>query len=77
MKKSKDGDCKVIKKRGGARAGAGRPKANTHDVYIRLTDEQHRKFKELGGSAWLQHVLQNILMEGAQVKKITAEPRLN
>lgn len=42
---------------GGKREGAGRKTSNTKNVWVRLTDEQHDKFRTLGGSAWLQSKL--------------------
>ena len=43
---------------GGNREGAGRKPTNTKTVWVRLTDEQHEKLKKLGGSAWLQNVIE-------------------
>ena len=42
------------KKRGGARLGAGRPRKNTREYKIRLTPEDHKKLRELGGSKWIR-----------------------
>lgn len=43
---------------GGKREGAGRKPSNTKTVWVRLTDEQHEKLKKLGGSTWLQNVIE-------------------
>lgn len=54
---------------GGKREGAGRKRSNTKPVVVRLTDEQHEKLKELGGSAWLQSVIEIVSFEKDQSKK--------
>ena len=43
-----------VKTHGGARKGAGRPTADTHEVTIRLTRDEHEKLKKLGGSKWVR-----------------------
>lgn len=44
--------------KGGARQGAGRPKAApTTVVRIRLTAEQHAAWEALGAHVWLKRVL--------------------
>lgn len=42
---------------GGKREGAGRRPVDTKSVVVRLTPDQHKKFKQLGGSQWLQGVI--------------------
>ena len=55
---------------GGKREGAGRKRSNTKPVVVRLTDEQHEKLKELGGSAWLQKTIQYAEILDLQKQKI-------
>lgn len=46
--------------KGGKREGAGRPVSTdpaNNSVKARLTDQQHAKWKELGGSRWLKRML--------------------
>lgn len=43
---------------GGKREGAGRKAEDKKSVIVRMTPEQHEKFKRLGGSAWLQEVIE-------------------
>lgn len=38
---------------GGKRPGAGRKLIGTKEVKIRLSEEQHKKLKKLGGSKWV------------------------
>lgn len=40
---------------GGKREGSGRKALSTKDVKVRLTSEQHKTLKALGGSEWLQN----------------------
>lgn len=40
---------------GGKREGSGRKALSTKDVKVRLTPEQHKTLKALGGSEWLQN----------------------
>ncbi len=40
---------------GGKREGSGRKTLSTKDVKVRLTPEQHKTLKALGGSEWLQN----------------------
>ncbi|MCF0254122.1 MAG: hypothetical protein HUK26_07325 [Duodenibacillus sp.] len=53
---------------GGARPGAGRPKAAPGDKAVRvnvtLTPQLAALFKELGGSKWLARMLQRCMSEG-------------
>ena len=44
---------------GGKRIGAGRKAIGTKSVLIRLTETQHRTLKDMGGSAWLQKLIDN------------------
>ena len=55
--------------RGGKREGAGRREAGTKYVMIRLSPEQHEALKQLGGSAWIQNQLTEI-MEKKMTTKI-------
>jgi hypothetical protein len=52
----------VIKKsrRGGARAGAGRKPKGNKPFGVRLKPEDHELFIQLGGSAWLTRMLQEV-----------------
>lgn len=53
-------DLKKVETRGGKRAGAGKPKTVINEAKsrsIRLTDEQYRKFKLVGGAQWLRDIL--------------------
>ena len=44
--------------KGGARPGAGRPKAEpTRPVSIRLTAAQHAAYIERGGARWIKRLL--------------------
>ena len=46
--------------KGGKREGAGRPPATDparHTVKARLTDAQHLRWQELGGSKWLKRMI--------------------
>lgn len=45
-------------KRGGARPGAGRKPNGTRAYKFRLTLDQHKKLKELGGSKWLREQIE-------------------
>lgn len=59
---------------GGSRAGAGRKVAGTKSVVVRLTENQHRTFKNMGGSAWIQKLLNDL--EGHKMldtRKLTEE----
>lgn len=48
--------------RGGAREGAGRPKAPaTTVVRVRLTQAQHAQYIERGGDVWLKRILAEAL----------------
>lgn len=51
-------DKKDGKNWGGKRQGAGRKHSETKSVMVRMTADQHEKFKELGGSAWLQATIE-------------------
>ena len=56
-------------KRGGARPGAGRPRNDIiyRSYQVRMTPEEHKIFKELGGSGWLRAQI-------AKAVKCSAEP---
>ena len=44
--------------RGGARPGAGRPKAlPTKVIRVRLNEKQHKAYTERGAEIWLKRVL--------------------
>ena len=45
---------------GGKRAGAGRKPAGTKAVLIRLTEEQHKTLRDMGGSAWIGKILNEL-----------------
>lgn len=45
-------------KRGGARPGAGRKPNGTRPYKFRLTMDQHKKLKELGGSKWIREQIE-------------------
>jgi len=51
------------KDNGGARPGAGRKPTLTQKRTYRLTDEQDAMAQELGGSPWLQGVLNLLLAD--------------
>lgn len=65
--------------RGGKREGAGRREAGTKYVMIRLSPEQHEALKQLGGSAWIQNQLTEIMEKKMTTKidttKFTEEER--
>lgn len=44
--------------KGGARDGAGRRKTGRKYLGVRLSQQEINTFKKLGGSRWLQNVLQ-------------------
>ena len=44
---------------GGKRRGAGRKFSSTKSVIIRLSETQHQTLKDMGGSAWLQKLIDN------------------
>ena len=61
---------------GGKRIGAGRKAIGTKSVLIRLTETQHRTLKDMGGSVWIQKLLDNY--EGHKMidtKKLTDEQK--
>lgn len=45
---------------GGKREGSGRKTAGTKNVKVRLTSEQHKTLRDLGGSFWLQKELDKL-----------------
>ena len=53
------------KDNGGARPGAGRKPVPTRKRTYRLTDEQYAMGQELGGSPWLQDLLNLRIREKA------------
>ena len=52
--------------KGGKRDGAGRPagtaKPEAKPRAIRMTDEQHAKYLELGGSRWIKRLINEALL---------------
>lgn len=45
---------------GGKREGSGRKATGTKNVKVRLTSEQHKTLRDLGGSSWLQKELDKL-----------------
>ncbi|HIT95584.1 MAG TPA: hypothetical protein IAC45_00700 [Candidatus Aphodousia faecavium] len=54
---------------GGKREGAGRKVSSTKSVIIRLSETQHQTLKDMGGSAWLQKLIDNF--EGHKMLDMT------
>jgi hypothetical protein len=53
----------MVTARGGKREGAGRPKVlnpPTKQIKVLVTEEQHQKFLDIGGSRWLKKVLNDL-----------------
>lgn len=55
--------------RGGSRPGAGRPRAGTERVIIRLTPEEHESLKSWGGSKWVRTKIREELEIRARIMK--------
>jgi hypothetical protein len=59
----------MVTARGGKREGAGRPieiNPANKKVQVWLTEEQHRKFIEIGGSRWLKRLLNEAIAKPAE-----------
>jgi hypothetical protein len=56
---------KLTNKRGGKRAGAGRPPTTEKklQVTIRLTKSEHAAYTEQGGMRWLRRMINELILE--------------